>query len=253
MCEQGLAKPNESEVCIIVRPPAQAVEIHVFLYWLRLSLVAYHSTNCGIIYAMTHRDPIDENVLRRLYVKERRSSAEIAKVLGCSEHKVNYWLEKHVISKRSISEAIYVKRNPSGDPFVFKAPRTIKGARLLGLGLGLYWGEGNKKNKNSLRLGNTDPALITSFLEFLEEIFNIDKTRLKFGLQIFSDMPKEKTLRFWLDQLKNFSVSRNQFFKITVTPYRGIGNYREKSKYGVLTVHFSNSKLKRLVDSMLPL
>lgn len=185
-------------------------------------------------------------------MKEKKSSAEIAKLSKCSEHKVNYWLEKHNITKRSISEAAYIKHNPKGDPFSIKKVLTQSEAQLLGLGLGLYWGEGNKKNINSIRLGNTDPALIRKFIEFLVKIFRIDKSKLRFGLQIFTDISQEKALQFWLNALKDFNIGRNQFFKIIVTPTRGVGNYRQKSKFGVLTVHFCNSRLKRILDTMLP-
>jgi len=188
-------------------------------------------------------------VLRRLYIEDGKSSFEIAKVFNCSEHKINYWLLKYSIPKRSISEAIYNKNNPDGDPFKIKPIRTQNDAKLLGLGLGLYWGEGNKKNKNSIRLGNTDPAIIREFIRFLIRIFGIKKEKLRFGLQIFSDLFKEVTLNFWLKELKEFGINKNQFFKVIITPSRSLGNYREKSKWGVMTVHFANTKLKNLIDS----
>lgn len=194
-----------------------------------------------------------EEKLRRLYVGEKRSAKDIADIFGCSEHKVNYWFEKFQIQKRSISEAIYAKRNPDGDPFRVREVKSRADARLFGLGLGLYWGEGNKKSKNSIRLGNTSPAIIRTFIEFLVRMFGIHKSKLRFGLQIFTDIPKEKALAFWFKELKEFNISRRQFFRVTVTPARGVGNYREKSQYGVLTVHFCNSKLKRILDSMLPM
>ena len=121
------------------------------------------------------------------------------------------------------------------------------------MGLGLYWGEGNKKNKTAVRLGNTDPALIRKFLEFMVQILGVKQAKLRFGLQIFGDMNPRQTLSFWLNELKDFHIRPTQFFKITVTPHRGVGNYREKTKYGVLTIHFNNSKLKKVIDSMLPL
>ena len=191
--------------------------------------------------------------LTSLYVKKKMPSSEIARVFRCSENRINYWLKKHNIQKRSISEAVYLKNNPNGDPFKIKEINTIKDAKLFGLGLGLYWGEGNKKNKNSVRLGNTDPRIIKKFMEFLLIICNADKKKFRFGLQVFNDMSAEKTLKFWLKELDKYDINRNQFFKITITPARSIGNYKEKSKYGVLTVHFCNVKLKNLIDSMLPL
>lgn len=191
--------------------------------------------------------------LEQFYLKEKKSSAEIAKVFDCSEHKVNYWIRKHKIKKRSISEAIYQKRNKNGDPFLIKNVSSINDARLMGLGLGLYWGEGNKRNKNTIRLGNTDSGIINKFIEFLLVILGAKKDKLRFGLQIFSDMPADKVLKYWLKQLSGYGINRSQFFKVTITPARSIGTYREKSKYGVLTVYFCNVKLKNLLDSMLPL
>lgn len=196
---------------------------------------------------------ISRQLLCGLYLLDKNSSSEISKILKCSEHKVNYWLTKYKIPKRSISEAIYQRCNPNGDPFKVKEIKTLAGAKLLGLGLGLYWGEGNKKNKNSIRLGNTNPLIIKKFIEFLVDIFGINKNKLRFGLQIFSDIPEKRALNFWLKELSEFGIIKNQFFKVTITPSRSLGNYREKSKWGVLTVHFSNIKLKNLLDNMLPL
>lgn len=176
----------------------------------------------------------------------------IARQLNCSENRINYWIHKFSIPKRSISEAIYKKRNPNGDPFKIVNPKNLEQAKLMGFGLGLYWGEGNKKNKNSIRLGNTNPLLIKKFLEFLIKMLGIRKGKVRCGLQIFSDIDKNEALKFWLDELKIFDITEKNFFGITITPSRSIGTYREKSKYGVLTIHFCNTKLKKILDSMLP-
>src|SRR3989344_5103354 len=98
--------------------------------------------------------------IKKLYIKDKKSSLEIARLIGCSERTVNYWLAKYKIPKRTISEAIYIKHNPNGDPFKFVAPKDFKEAKLFGIGLGLYWGEGTKADQFSIRLGNTDPMLI---------------------------------------------------------------------------------------------
>lgn len=196
---------------------------------------------------------LSENILIKLYIKKKHSVSEIAKVFKCSENRINYWIRKFKIQKRSLTDAMYAKCNPRGDPFLVKEPKTLEEAKLLGLGLGLYWGEGNKKNRNSIRLGNTDPKMIRTFLKFMIDIFGISKEKLRFGLQVFDDMQPRKTLKFWLNELQDFNIRKDQFFKITVTPSRSIGNYREKSKFGVMTVHFANTKLKKLIDSMLPL
>ncbi|MDP3646346.1 MAG: hypothetical protein Q8R25_04635 [bacterium] len=182
--------------------------------------------------------------LEQLYLQERLSVSIIAHRLRCSQGKINYWLSEYKIQKRTISDALYHKWNPAGDPFSARKPKTIEDAILYGLGIGLYWGEGTKSNKVSVRLGNSDPRLIKKFMKFLISLYQIDEKKLRFGLQIFADMNAKATLNFWTHSLK---VSHKQFYKIIVTPYRGVGNYRQKTKYGVLTVYFNNRKLRDII------
>lgn len=188
---------------------------------------------------------MSKDILTKLYVEKGLSVSAIARQLKCSQNKVNYWLRNFGIPKRSIREALYRKWNPTGDPFLVRSPETIREAVLYGLGIGLYWGEGTKANKNSIRLGNSNPALIKRFVDFLVSFYQIDRKRLRFGLQVFSDMNADATLSYWARYL---NVPKKQFYpKVIVTPYRGVGNYREKTKRGVVTVYFNNSKLRDII------
>lgn len=187
---------------------------------------------------------IHKLLLEELYLNKGLSSAEIARKLKYSPNKVDYWIQKHGIQKRSISAAIYQKRNPDGDPFRVRKPKNIDEAILYGMGIGLYWGEGTKRNKLSTRLGNSDPFLLKKFIQFLEVMFCIDVKRLKFGIQIFGDMHADTVLAFWMKALK---TKRSQFYKPIVTPHRGVGNYRQKTKYGVVTLYFNNRKLRDII------
>ncbi len=187
---------------------------------------------------------LSKTTLDNLYIIKQQSVARIANSLGCSQSRVNYWLRKYKIQKRSISEATYTLRNPKGDPFTKVAIRTDKQNFLFGLGLGLYWGEGTKKNRNSVRLGNSDPDLIRVFIKFLESCYQIDRKRLRFGLQLFSDSDVKREEMFWRKSLK---ISGEQFYKTTVTVSGRVGTYKEKTKHGVLTVYFNNTKLRNLL------
>lgn len=184
--------------------------------------------------------------LQNLYTRDQKSAKEIALIFFCSENKIHYWLKKYGIQKRSISAATYIKANPRGNPFEFKHPDSPETWFLFGLGLGLYWGEGNKANTHAIRLGNTDPDLIKTFLHFLKKIYNIDLERLKFGLQIFSDIEPDKALAFWT---KKLNVPRSKFYKVTLSNLNRKGTYLKKSKYGVLTIYFSNTKLRDTIVS----
>jgi len=174
---------------------------------------------------------------------------EIAKTLGYSVNKVAYWMTKHGIPRRSISEAVYVKMNPKGDPFRVRKPNSINEAMLFGMGLGLYWGEGTKASKNTVRLGNSDPALIQTFVRFLTRMCGVKKEDLRFGLQIYSDLNEEEVEKLWIERL---DINPKQMYKTMVTKRRGKGSYRSKNRYGVVTVYFGNTKLRNRLVELLP-
>ncbi len=187
---------------------------------------------------------IDKKKIESMYLRDGRSVSYIANVYSCSISKINYWFKKFKIKKRTISEAIYKKHNGTKDPFSYAKPKTSDDSFLLGLGLGLYWGEGTKSNKNSVRLGNTDPKIIKSFIKFLKKIYKIDANKLKYGLQVFNDVSPQSALSFWMKEL---NASRDQFHKVVISSVRGPGTYKIKSKFGVLTIYFHNMKLKKLL------
>jgi len=182
--------------------------------------------------------------LERLYLKENKSSAEIARFLNYSPSKINYWLSKYRIPKRNISEAIYSKYHPRGDPFTIYHPRTMHEAVLYGQGIGIYWGEGNKANRNTIRVGNSDPALLKAFIYFLIKFFGIKKEDLRFHLHLFTDIDIQEATSFWSKALR---IQKKQFYKPMVSVSGSIGTYRKKSRYGVLTVYYGNVKLKNIL------
>lgn len=192
---------------------------------------------------------IEKEILEELYLRQNHSMQHIADEMKCSLHKVSYWMARCGIPTRSISDAIYLKHNPNGDPFTFNKPKTLNQAKLLGLGLGLYWGEGTKANKTSVRLGNTDPRLIKSFMDFLIETFSLKKESFRFNLQIFSDLQHDVAIKYWTREL---GVSSSQFTKTTVTLSGSLGTYRQKSQHGVITINYHNKKLRDLLINMLP-
>ncbi len=186
--------------------------------------------------------------LFELYVIKKYSVAQISKILDCSQNKINYWLEKQGVEKRSIADAMYQLKNPLGDPFQMKHPKTLKEGILFGMGLGLYWGEGAKRGTGGVRLTNTDVRLLRKFMEFLEKVFCIERKKLRFSIQIFSDISPEKALAYWRREL---GVRKEQFYKTVISTVRGKGTYKYKSRYGVVIIYFNNIKLKRLICGMI--
>ncbi|HZQ29466.1 MAG TPA: hypothetical protein VFA93_00060, partial [Patescibacteria group bacterium] len=112
---------------------------------------------------------------------------------------------------------------------------------LYGLGLGIYWGEGEKVSSNAIRVANTDPRLLKTFIRFLLEICGLEKEKLLYSIICFNDINAEEAKMHWAKELK---ISPDKFGKIVQIPTQGRGNYKRKSRFGVCTVIVSNIKLK---------
>ena len=179
--------------------------------------------------------------VKRLY-ESGKSMSEVADVLGCSQHRVAYWMKKMKMPKRGRSEAGYLKHNPNGDPFKIKTKLGSKDNFLMGLGLGIYLGEGSKTTKYSLRVANTDYEIIKIFRNFLLEICGVKTTKMTYSIIAFNDVDPEVCRQYWSDKLR---ILPEKFGKITVIPKQGKGTYKKKSLYGVCTIQISNIKLRQ--------
>jgi len=191
---------------------------------------------------------MDKRVLEELYISKKMSMADISKKLNCSIHKIQWWMEKYSLGRRNQSDATYAKRNPNGDPFKIKTDLSEEERELKGLGLGIFWGEGNKADKTSIKVGNTDSMLIKKFIEFLMVICGVCKEKLHYSLMIFNDSDPQTSAKFWASEL---GIDIKQLGKITVIPPQGKGTYKKKSDHGVLTVGCFNSKLRKWLGDQL--
>ena len=182
--------------------------------------------------------------LEKLY-KSGLSMMEMSSKVGYSPSGVKYWMEKYNIPRRSWSEATYVKKNPKGDPFKIKQRLNKNDILLKGLGLGLYWGEGDKSvNNTQFRISNSDPFLIKKFREFLIKICGVKREKVRYSLVIFNDSNKLKAINFWGKYLR---IKKSQLGKVINIPSQGEGTYKKKNQFGVITMTVSNKKLKEKI------
>ena len=183
---------------------------------------------------------LSKKELTSLYLAGHSMSG-IAEILKCSIHKVVYWMDKYGIKRRTRSEAVYLKLNPNGDPFKIKESLNIRETFLYGLGLGIYWGEGEKRSLHSVRVANTDPAILRTFIKFLSTICRIESRKLSYAIVCFNDSSPVKSRKYWAKELSIFPA---KFGKIVQIPPQGRGKYKRKSQFGVCTVSVGNIKLK---------
>ncbi len=171
-----------------------------------------------------------------------KSMWEISQEMQCSVHKIAYWMTKYKIVRRSHSDATYMKRNPFGNPFLVKDDLSCEEQFLHGLGLGIYWGEGEKVSKSAIRVANTNPDLIKSFIRFLRIVCQIQTQKLSYSIVCFNDSNIIDVKMYWAKEL---GILPEKFGKIVQIAPQGKGSYKRKSLYGVCTVTFSNIKLKK--------
>src|SRR3989338_5851953 len=186
-------------------------------------------------------NPIPQITLRKLYLDQKQSLAEIAKTLHLSVHKVVYWMQQYHIPRRSQSEAVYIKLNPNGDPFSVKTDLDIEEMKLKFLALGLYWGEGSKKRDHVIKIVNTDPILLGHFQRFLVNIYRVDQSKIHYYLQIFKDINPVRAKKYWA---RNLGINEDRILVSDSLPSLGKGTYRRINKHGVMSVNFFNTKLK---------
>lgn len=185
--------------------------------------------------------------IRRLYEKGK-SAVEVGKELGIPWRKVIYFMDKYGIKRRSRSEATYLKHNPNGDPFKIKKRLNPQEQCLRALALGLYWGEGSKYNPISIRLTNSDPALLRTFIEFLRNICGVNPQKIRLWITVHDDVSIEKARDYWGKELE---IPFSQFSKTVVIAHHGNGTYKNKSIYGTATVCVHNMKLRQIIQKWL--
>ena len=190
---------------------------------------------------------MDETNLRHLYLTEGLSAKQIADRSGAPEAKIVYWLRKYKIPKRSLSEAIYQRVNPNGDPFNLKLDLSPEEEKLKVAGLMLWVTEGSLKDKDKVYTSNSNPDLIKLFVEFLLRICRVEKSKIRLRVLYYPnmDLTVDEVKKFWAGETKL------PYGQIKLHTYQAIHNYRAKSKYGTGTVGISNIKLRAVMENWL--
>ncbi len=182
--------------------------------------------------------------ITKLYLENGFSMAQIANKLKLSPSTVRYWLDKNGAKRRSRSEAInkWYLTKFNKKPFQLKSSLSSSDENLKTAGIMLYWGEGGKSG-NVVKFTNSDPAMIRIFLKFLRIICGIDENRLKALIHIYPDHDEKKLLSLWMEKT---SIPKERFYKSYLHEGKP-GTYKNKSKYGTLTINYPDKRLLEII------
>ncbi len=160
--------------------------------------------------------------------KIHRILAEKAKLTGAVHlRKLDKVRGRHL--RRVYEEA----RREARDEFKY-----LKLHPLFIAGVSIYWGEGDRVSKSSVRLGNTDPSMIRLFVKFLRDVCGIHSKKIFASVLVYPDLNQDECRSFWVNKS---GLPESSFNKCIVMKGR---HKTWRIRYGVCTVGASSTYLK---------
>ena len=117
----------------------------------------------------------------------------------------------------------------------------LKGDSLFWSGIMLYWGEGDSKINNPVRMSNVTPEIICLFVKFLRKICKIPIEKLRLALILYPDLNETRCKGFWVHKTK---IPRINFYK---TQFIYGKHPTKKTKNGICMVIVNNRGLKEKI------
>lgn len=191
-----------------------------------------------------------------------KSYSEISLLLNISKGTISEWFSNEKWSQTIKNQLIQSANTKSG--FKMQELNKIRGKKLDVLyakakqealeeleilkynplfiaGIMLYWGEGDKRNKNNVKFINTNPEMIVLYCEFLRIICNVPETKIKAGLFIYEDIDEKQTILFWSQKLQ---INISNFHKTITLVSR---SSKRRTPTGICLITVSSSFLKKKI------
>lgn len=192
--------------------------------------------------------------------KSGKSYSVISSELNISKSTISNWFSKKIWSNKIKSDLNYSRlkvakknlvaanlarsRNQQKRKISYLREASLEFEKLKNnplflIGLGIYWGEGDKTYNGRIAVINTDPELLLIVAKFYRQCLRISDSILRIGLFIYEDIHQETAIKFWSDKL---DISPSQFIKVQMLKSRS-NLAKNKSKYGICSLYFSNTEL----------
>jgi hypothetical protein len=203
----------------------------------------------------------------RAFRKKGKTYTEISEVLKLPKSTVAWWLkdfklpaktERKIIekSRKKWRKAIIDYNNVHGKLRSQKAAairekykqngikeiKNLSKKELKLIGSALYWAEGGKKNRNSLRFSNSNPSMIEVIMKFFQEVCNIPNEKIKARIHIYPQINPRIATNYWK---KVTNLPRINFQKPQVQISRASKKKRPKNTlpYGTLHLTVNNTEM----------
>lgn len=201
-----------------------------------------------------------------------RSYTEISRQLGVAKSTLSGWFSSLILPKvvrarmltRTNKPAIaaLLKRNSNQTVLAQKRAaiarsesrslvQRLSRRELLLIGLSLYWAEGYKRatvrngrtvTSHSVSLANSDPKLISIFLRFLRECFDVMDEKIRITVRMFVHQNEAELRTFWAEVVA-FPEERISLHRVTISRSSQGKRPFNQLPYGVANVRVSDSRL----------
>ncbi len=188
------------------------------------------------------------------------SYAQIVAVLGVSKSTLSMWLRDipltdsrlrelrdHSQTRIAKTRATKLKKKRDRREEVYKKVSrdlsTYKNDLFIG-GFYLYWGEGTKSAEYTVALTSTDPAIIKTFIAWLNMLgVSTDQCRVK--LHLYNDQSLEEIQEFWQNQT---GIPKDTFYKPYIKKTLSVQkSYIGMFGYGTCTIYYHNRDMYEYV------
>lgn len=150
--------------------------------------------------------------------KQGKSYSQIRAKLGLSKSTLSKWLKRFPLTRDQINslsgrseiriekyrQTMLRKRETKLDSY-YKDERKkyvpLSHKELLVAGLFLYWGEGDKTQRGSLSISNTDPTRIKFALYWMTKALKVPKKKIQVFLHLYKDMRVMSEMNYWAKML----------------------------------------------------
>ncbi|KKQ74493.1 MAG: hypothetical protein US94_C0003G0011 [Berkelbacteria bacterium GW2011_GWB1_38_5] len=186
--------------------------------------------------------------IKKLYYGNQLCMRQIAEKLDVSIDAVIYFMRKHKLKRRNFSEINRLHFERKSPSFKLRLIDSVLLRELKVIGTMLYWSEGYTSEKGSIvDFANSDPEMITIFLKFLRNIYEIDEKKLRILLYCYTDQDVDSLINFWSNLT---GIPRRQFSKPYVrNDFRKNGR---KMVNGLIHLRYCDKKLllevKKAID-----
>jgi hypothetical protein len=166
---------------------------------------------------------------------------QIGDTLGYSLNAVYYFMRKHQIRRRDLKASAATRFAQKAPSFTIKIANTQEADLLKHIGAVLYWAEGYKTEKSAgIDFANSDPAMVSIFLRFLRETFNLDESRFRILLYSHNSKKIPTQIQFWSDLLK---IPKKNFSKPYIAKNKQGLEKKPKMPYGLVHLRYADKKL----------